>query len=104
MYPLNILGDNPRNTAQACHDLNAGRLGNAGTVTLTANAASTVVTRYGVAKNDVVLLSAQTANAAAALGTTYAIATAKNTITFTHANNAQTDKTFLYVFFAQDAS
>jgi hypothetical protein len=39
-----------------------------------------------------------TANAAAALATTY-IVPAKGQFVITHANNAQADKTFRYVFF-----
>jgi hypothetical protein len=45
----------------------------------------------------VILLSPTTANAAAALATTYVSAVTQGSFTLTHANNAQTDKTFGYV-------
>lgn len=67
-----------------------------GEVTLTASAASTVVettrTEF-VDSNSIVTLSPKTANAASALATTY-IVPAKGKFTITHANNAQTDRTF----------
>jgi hypothetical protein len=78
-----------------------GKINSVGTVTLTANAASTTVTNPLVGDSGcVILLFPQTANAAAALATTY-IATAGYTrstsFVITHANNAQVDKTFSYV-------
>lgn len=77
-----------------------------GSVTLTANAASTTVTiirAVGMASG--VFLSPQTANAAAAVATTY-IAPATMTadsFVITHANNAQADKTFWYQVVSGDA-
>jgi hypothetical protein len=44
-----------------------------------------------------VLLMPKTANAAAALASTYVTATAPGTFTLTHANTASTDRTFGYV-------
>lgn len=65
-------------------------------ITLTANAASTTLYHPTLGYYAHVSLMPQTANAAAALATTYiAQATmAKGECVITHANDAQTDKTF----------
>lgn len=71
-----------------------------GQVTLRPNQTTTVVTKListgvvNVAIGDEVMLSPRTANAAAALATTYISAVGQGTFTITHANNAQADKTF----------
>lgn len=78
-----------------------GKLNNRGTVTLTANQATTAVTDFRVGPNSMIILMPTTANAAAALATTY-IQTAGITneqFTITHANNAQTDRIFRYCVF-----
>jgi hypothetical protein len=78
--------------------LAAGRSNAVGTVTLTANAASTAVSDNNVAAGSTILLMPTTSNAAAAIATTY-IPTAtivNKSFTITHANNAQVDKTFRY--------
>jgi hypothetical protein len=74
-----------------------GRLNATGTVTLTANAASTTVTDPEFTAEMVPVLMATTANGAAAIATTYVSARTNGTFTLTHANNAQTDRTFLYI-------
>lgn len=74
-----------------------GRMNCTGSVTLTANAASTVVSDNQFNSDQVPLLIPTTANAAAAIATTYVSARAGGSFTLTHANNAQTDKSFLYV-------
>lgn len=66
-----------------------------GTVTLTANAASTTVVHSSINADVVISLMPTTANAAAALGTTY-IVPAKGQFVINHANNAQVDKTFAW--------
>lgn len=78
--------------------LAAGRSNATGSVTLTANAASTAVTNDNFAAGSTVYFTATTANAAAEIGagTMYVSARAKGTFTITHANNAQTDRTYLY--------
>lgn len=76
-----------------------GRSNAVGSVTLTANAATSTVTANACGPNSAVFLFPQTANAAAALATTYiapATVTPRQFI-ITHANNSQTDKTFYYV-------
>lgn len=67
-----------------------------GQVTLTANAASTTLTDGNIGPTRKVLLMPTTANAAAALATTYIGTIGERTATITHANNAQVDKTFDY--------
>jgi hypothetical protein len=89
---------NPQTLVDGWFDHDLGRLSNGGEVTLTASAGSTTVTRRGVSAGDGVFLMPMTANAAAALATTY-IVPAKGQFVITHANNAQADKTFRYVFF-----
>lgn len=74
-----------------------GRMNNTGSVTLTANAATTAVSDNRFESSMVPLLTPTTANAATALATTYVSARDTGTFTLTHANDAQTDKTFLYV-------
>lgn len=68
-----------------------------GTVTLTANAASTTVTNRKVSNAAHITLTPTTANAAAELATMYVSARTQGaSFTITHANNAQTDRTFTY--------
>ena len=72
----------------------AGKLNNNGTVTLTANAASTTFTDSRIGANSVICLMPTTANAAGALATTYFATFLKGSCVINHANNAQVDKTF----------
>jgi hypothetical protein len=76
----------------------------AGDVTLTANAATTVVSVLAMAASAHVFFSPRTANAAAEIGagTMYVSARSKWSFTITHANNAQTDRTFSYQIVAGD--
>jgi hypothetical protein len=84
--------------ALAISELASGRSNAFGTVTLTANAASTAVTDANFAAGSVPSFTATTANAAAEIGagTMYVSARANGSFTITHANNAQNDRTFLY--------
>lgn len=91
-------GATERQIHQAIRELIEGRSNAVGTVTLTANATTTTVSAVTVNRNAIVLLSPQTANAAAALATTYVtVAAGGGSFVITHANNAQTDKTFGYL-------
>lgn len=76
--------------------LAAGRSNAAGSVTLTANAASTAVSNDNFAAASTVYFTATTSNAAAGVTAMYISARAKGSFTITHANNAQTDRTYLY--------
>jgi 2-keto-3-deoxy-L-rhamnonate aldolase RhmA len=73
-----------------------------GQITLRANQTTTTVTKaispgaFNVAVGDEIMLSPRTANAAAALATTWISAVGQGTYTLTHASNGQTDKTYGY--------
>jgi len=75
-----------------------GRTRNQGAVTLTANAATTVINNPLFESHQAVVLSPLTANAAAAIATTYVSARTAGQFTLAHANNAQVDKSFEYIF------
>ena len=79
-----------------------GKLNCTGTITLTANAATTVLNRKGLSPQSVVTFDPKTANAATELyGATMYVLTANrgnDAWTITHANNANADKTFQYSF------
>ena len=76
-------------------ELASGRSNAHGVFTLTTSTTSTVVTNANCAAASCVKITPTTANAAGALATTY-IAAANGSFTVTHANNAQTDRTFTY--------
>lgn len=76
--------------------LAAGRSNAVGTVTLTANAASTIVTDNNFAPSSVPILEPTTASAAIERQTMYISARANKSFTITHANSATADRTFVY--------
>lgn len=84
--------------AEAVNRLGDGRSNATGSVTLTANQASTVVTERRVGTDSVINFMPTTANAAAEVGagTMYVSAVTSGSYTITHANNAQTDRDFTY--------
>lgn len=81
--------------ALSLQQLASGRSNAVGTVTLRANETTTTVNTDNCAAGSAVGLTATTANAAVALGSLYVTA-ANKSFTITHANNAQTDRTFTY--------
>lgn len=87
----------PAKFAVAIQQLYAGRSNATGTVTLAAGASSTVVNPPNCAPQSAVFLFPKTANAAAALATTFINSVGKQSFTISHANNAQTDRSFFYV-------
>lgn len=92
-------GGSPRDVAVAVNSALAGKINSVFTVTLTANVASTTINDPRVGADTVILLFPQTAHAATELGNgTLYIApsgyTLKTSFVITHANNAQTDRTF----------
>lgn len=89
----------PRKIAAAVRQLAEGRSNATGEVTLTASAASTAVTAVTCAAGSTPLLTPMTAHASAEVGagTIYVSAVANGSFTITHANNAQTDRTFRWV-------
>lgn len=90
-----------RRIARVTNSLLQGKTNNTGSVTLTANAGSTVVTlasgRLGI--DTVILMQPTTANAAGAIATTYESArdVSAGTFTLTHTNTASTDRVFKFV-------
>ena len=86
---------------RAIRELFEGRSNAVGTFTLTANVATTVVTAANCGSGSSVLATAKTANAAAEIGngTMYIATIGNGSFTVTHANNAQTDRTFLWAAF-----
>jgi hypothetical protein len=96
---LPYVGGTPREISQVVNNLVDGKSNNTGTFTCTASAATTAVTDFRAGKSSIILLMPQTANAAAEVGngTIYVSTRAKQSFTVTHANNAQTDRTFGYV-------
>ncbi len=84
------------------NQLAAGRSNAVGTVTLTAGATSTTYIGPEVNENGQAFLFPRTANAAAAVATTYASVSriaGVNTVTITHANAGTTDRTFAIAIF-----
>lgn len=93
--PLNqLVGD--VESRRTINKILSGKTNNFGTVTLTANAASTVLSDPRIGINSVIHLQPTTANAAGALATTYFGTPGDGVVTINHANNAQSDKTFAY--------
>lgn len=91
-------GATERDRDHAINQLIRGRSNAAGEVTLTAGAASTTIAGPNINEHAGVWLFPKTANAAAELGagTCHAVVAAGQ-VAITHANNAQTDRTFYYL-------
>jgi len=87
----------PRNFAIAIQQLFQGRSYAVGVCTLAAGATSTVVAAPNCAAASQVFLFPTTADAAAALASTFISSVGQQTFTVSHANNAQVDRIFAYV-------
>ncbi len=85
-----------RQIALAVNLLIDGRSNAIGELTLTPSQSSTAVTDLRVGTDSRILLMPTTANAAAALATSYIDIVGKQAFTIKHANNAQTDRIFKY--------
>ena len=96
-YQVSTAEKDPAKFALAIQQLYAGRSNATGSVTLAAGAASTVVPAPNCAAGSAVFLFPKTANAAAALATTFVGSVGKQTFTVSHANNVQTDRSFFWV-------
>lgn len=83
-----------REIAQRVNRILQGKLNAVTSLTLTANDTTTTLTDVRIGAATWIGLMPTTANAAAALGTTYVSARDTGTATITHANDASTDKTF----------
>lgn len=80
------------------NQLAEGRSNAVGSVTLTASAATTAVTAVNCGAGSTVILTPTTAHAAAEYGngTIYVGTVVNGSFTITHANNSQTDRTFMW--------
>ena len=92
-------GATPRQIAEVVNRTLDGGINATGSVTLTASAASTAVTDKRLSATSYFGLMPTTANASAEVGngTIYVSAQGTPTLTLTHANNSQTDRTYRYV-------
>ena len=88
---------NPTRILRAIRDLFEGRSNAVGEVTLRASQTTTTVTAPNVGAGSKPQLTPKTSNAAAALASTYVSTVSAGSFVITHASNAQTDKTFLWV-------
>lgn len=86
-----------RRHAETLNAVMDGKSNVTGDLTLTASSTTTVVNDNKFESQMVPLLIPTSANAAAALSTTYVSGRGSGNFTLTHANNSQTDRTFLYV-------
>lgn len=86
-----------RSMVRVINNIMKGKTNNRGEVTLEDGVATTTVNDTNAGGESVILLMPLTAHAAAAIATTYVSSQDKQTFTLTHANNAQTDRTFRYV-------
>jgi hypothetical protein len=94
---VNTLAAFLRQVTTTLRNTTEGKLNAVGDVTLTANAASTTLVDIRIGPDSFIGLMPTTANAAAALASTYVSSRGDGTATITHANNAQTDKIFTYI-------
>lgn len=92
--------DHRRQLADGIRALAAGNVNTMGTITLTANAATSTLTSAYLHAGSTVHFDPMTANAATELygGTMYVLEANRGdgSWTITHANNAQTDRKFTY--------
>lgn len=98
---MNSLNTNPspREVSERVNALINGKSNATGTVTLTANSTTTVVSDALADEVCAPVLIATTANAAAE--ETYISARAQGSFTITHANDASTDRTFIYILMGE---
>ena len=91
-------GATPRQIAEVVNRTLDGGINATGSVTLTDSSATTVVADKRLSATSYFGLMPTTANAAAEIGngTIYVSSQGKQTLTLTHANNAQTDRTYRY--------
>jgi hypothetical protein len=76
-----------------------GKLNNTGTFTITDNVATTALSDVRIGANSAIFAMPTTANAAAAIATMYFNTFAEGSCVINHANNAQTDRVFVYAVF-----
>jgi alcohol dehydrogenase class IV len=91
-------GGSPREIASAINLLIDGKNNATGTFTLTASTTTTTVSDLRAGTNSVITYVPTTANASAEIGAGTIFISARNDESFvlTHANNSQSDRTFIY--------
>jgi alcohol dehydrogenase class IV len=91
-------GGSPREVASAINLLIDGKNNATGTFTLTASTTTTTVSDLRAGTNSVITYVPTTANASAEIGAGTIFISARNDESFvlTHANNSQSDRTFIY--------
>ncbi|MGI9490503.1 MAG: hypothetical protein ACR2RF_32340 [Geminicoccaceae bacterium] len=89
-------GEHRRKLADAINLLAQGKLLSTGEVTLTASSATTTLTDDRIGTNSFIGFMPTTANAATEIATLFVTNRDKGTATLNHANNAQTDRDFVY--------
>jgi hypothetical protein len=89
-----------RRIAQVVNGILGGKTNNASSVTLTVSVATTTIQKQEFGPNTHYSFTPLTANAAAEIGngTMYVSSRGKGTMTITHANNAQADRSFSYSY------
>ena len=99
MLDIPNTGATQRQITTAIRQLMQGRSNSTGSVTLTASTTTTTVTNVTLNSGGVPVLVPLTANAAAeqGAGTLYVSDISAGSFTLTHANNAQTDRTYAYI-------
>lgn len=98
---LGKLADYVRSVGEVANQVRQGKINGTGTVTLTANATTTTLSDKRIGINSKVFLFPTTATAATEFGAgSLRIAAANESATITHANTADTDKTFNYAILA----
>ena len=95
---LNIGETDLRNIIFTINQLAKGRSNAVGSVTLTANVTTTTVTAVTCGAGSTPILTPTSAHASAEFGngTIYISSVANGSFVITHANSAQTDRTYLY--------
>ena len=90
---------NPAVILDAIRELFTGRSNAGGSVTLTAGVTTTVVSGPNIGNESGIFLFPKTANAAAAVPTTYVLQVdvVRGQFTITHANAGTTDRTFWWI-------
>ena len=86
-----------RKIAEKTNQALQGKLLNVGQVTLRANFATTNLKDQRIGTESFIGFMATTANAAAEIGTLYVTGRTQGAATLNHANNAQTDRDFVYI-------
>jgi hypothetical protein len=88
--------DHTSRIVRGINNILQGKLNNTGSVTLTANSATTTLSDPRIGINSVITLQATTANAAGAMTNVYFGTPGDGTVTINHSNTATVDRTIKY--------